>query len=237
MSLRQVVFDTETTGLDRNTDRVVEIGAVEIVDYIETGRTLHLYVNPERDMPLEAERIHGLSSTFLSDKPLFREIAQQFLDFIGGDDLVAHNGGFDFGMLNAELARLGKKQLENKLIDTVQIARRRYPGTRYTLDALLDRFEIDRSGREKHGALIDSQLLARVYMYLLDRHTLLHSEVAPAQTDVVRTVLDTDFMPNEARLIGFSRSLVRLPDDSEASAHADFIAKIKDSVWSRIAVA
>ena len=154
--MREIVLDTETTGLDpKSGDRLVEIGCVELDNHLPTGRTYHQYVNPERDMPDEAFRVHGLSEAFLAKHPVFADIADAFLEFIGDADLVIHNASFDLGFINAELQRLGRASVENRrAIDTVQIARGKYPGAQASLDALCRRFEIDLSARTKHGALL-----------------------------------------------------------------------------------
>ena len=162
--MREIVFDTETTGLSfSGGDRLVEIGCVELVNRVPTGRTFHAYLNPERDMPAEAFKVHGLSAVFLSDKPLFHEVVEDLLDFIGDGDcpLVAHNAGFDFGFLNHELERCGRPPVGmHRMVDTLTLARSRHPGAKHSLDALCVRFGIDRSHRVKHGALLDAQLLA-----------------------------------------------------------------------------
>jgi DNA polymerase III subunit epsilon len=164
--MREVVFDSETTGLSSVEDRVVEIGCVELIDHIPTGRTFHVHINPQRDMPKEAERIHGLSAEFLKRKPTFRRIVRRFLDFIGDDPLVAHNADFDVRMINAELARLELPPLANEIIDTLPLARTVKPGGKHNLDALCRHFKIDNSKRDIHGALVDSELLAAVYLEL-----------------------------------------------------------------------
>ena len=167
-AMREIVFDTETTGLDPATgDRMVEIGCVEIVGRMPTGATFHAYYNPQRDMPAGAEAVHGLSAQFLADKPLFRDRADELLAFLGDAPLVAHNAGFDFGFLNAELTACGREAISlTRMVDTVQIARRRHPGAKLSLDALCTRYGIDRSHRVKHGALLDAELLAQVYLEL-----------------------------------------------------------------------
>lgn len=165
---REIVLDTETTGLDPATgDRVVEIGCVELINHISTGKHLHLYLNPERGMPEDAYRVHGLSEAFLADKPLFVEIADQFLDFVEDSRLIIHNAGFDIGFLNAELERCGRGRLRNEVIDTVTLARTVHPGARVNLDALCKHYGIDNSKRSLHGALLDSQILAEVYLELI----------------------------------------------------------------------
>jgi DNA polymerase-3 subunit epsilon len=187
--MREIVLDTETTGLDPTKgDRVVEIGAVEIVDRIATGRTYHVLINPERDVPEEAFRVHGHSSESLRDKPVFAAVAQDFLAFVGEDPLVIHNAEFDTRFLNAELAKLGRVALAaERIVDTLVLARRKHPGAPASLDALCDRYRIDRSRRVKHGALLDAEILVEVYCELMggrQRSLVLASEIAvAAETD------------------------------------------------------
>ena len=166
--MREIVLDTETTGFDPLTgDRIVEIGCVEVINYIPTDNQLHLYINPERDMPPGAFAVHGLSEEFLRDKPVFAQICGQFLDFIGDSRLVIHNAEFDMKFINAELVRLGIKPLPmSRALDTVGMARRKFPGAPASLDALCRRFGIDNSNRTLHGALLDAQLLGEVYLEL-----------------------------------------------------------------------
>lgn len=167
--MREIALDTETTGIDpADGHRVVEIGAIELMNLLPTGRVYHQYINPERPMPKEAENIHGLSNDFLRDKPVFARIAPAFLEFIGDAQLVIHNAAFDMRMLNAEFGRLGQPTLPmSRAVDTLQIARKRFPGAQASLDALCRRFGVDNSGREKHGALLDTELLAEVYLELM----------------------------------------------------------------------
>jgi DNA polymerase-3 subunit epsilon len=166
--VREIVFDTETTGLNpAGGDRMVEIGCVEIFNRVETGRHFHAYFNPDREMPSDAEAVHGLTTIFLSDKPRFAERAEELLDFIGESPLVAHNASFDFGFLNFELTSCGRPVVcTSRMVDTLTLARSRHPGAKHSLDALCMRFGIDRSQRVKHGALLDAQLLAQVYVEL-----------------------------------------------------------------------
>lgn len=166
--MREIVFDTETTGLDPNSgDRVVEIGCLELVNRLPSGETFHVYINPERDMPKEAENVHGLSAAFLADKPVFADIADGFLRFIGDAPLIAHNAAFDMRFINAELRLCGRDDLSaHKVIDTLALARQKFPGAPASLDALCRRFGVDNSNRDLHGALIDSELLAGVYLEL-----------------------------------------------------------------------
>ncbi|MBB3973028.1 DNA polymerase III subunit epsilon [Hansschlegelia beijingensis] len=167
--MREIVLDTETTGLDPLTgDRVVEIGCVELLNRIPTGATFHVYLNPERDMPEEAFRVHGLSAEFLSDKPRFADVADEFLAFVAEGALVIHNASFDMAFLDAELKRLGRAPIgRERVVDTLMLARRKNPGGANSLDALCQRYGIDNSRRTKHGALLDSEILAEVYLELL----------------------------------------------------------------------
>lgn len=166
---REIVLDTETTGLEpRAGHRLIEIGAIELVNRIPTGNEFHRYLNPERDVPPDAVAVHGLSTAFLADKPLFSAIISEFVAFIGDDPLVIHNAAFDVGFLNFELERLGRPAISmGRVVDTLALARRKHPGGPNSLDALCKRYGIDSSGRDKHGALIDSLLLAEVYVELL----------------------------------------------------------------------
>ena len=165
---RQVVLDTETTGLSPATgDRLVEIGCVELINHLPSGQNYHVYLNPQRSMPEEAFRVHGLSDEFLADKPLFSAVADDFRAFIGDATLIIHNAPFDMGFLNAELTNLGQPKLSNPVIDTVMLARERHPGARVSLDALCKHYGIDNSRRALHGALLDSEILAEVYLELI----------------------------------------------------------------------
>lgn len=166
--MREIIFDTETTGLDPKTgDRMVEIGCIELINRVPTGQTFHAYFNPDRSMPAEAENVHGLSEAFLSDKPRFHELAEDLIAFLGDAPLVAHNAGFDFGFLNAELDICGREAVcRSRMVDTVALAKVRHPGAKLSLDALCTRYGIDRSHRTKHGALLDAELLAQVYVEL-----------------------------------------------------------------------
>ena len=166
--MREIIFDTETTGIDpKQGHRMVEIGCVELIDRMPTGETFHAYYNPERDMPAEAEAIHGLSAQFLADKPRFADAVDEFLDFVRDDMLVAHNAGFDFAFLNAELELCTREPIcLTRKIDTLEMARRKNPGGKHSLDALCSRYGVDRSHRVLHGALLDAELLAQVYIEL-----------------------------------------------------------------------
>ncbi|RUT30422.1 DNA polymerase III subunit epsilon [Arsenicitalea aurantiaca] len=182
---REIVLDTETTGLSPQAgDRLVEIGCVELINHIPTGRTYHQYINPQRDMPEEAFRVHGLSEQFLSDKPVFSEVAGDFVDFIGDGTLIIHNAPFDMGFLKAELEGVGRPNLTNRVIDTVALAREVHPGARVSLDALCKHYGIDNSRRTLHGALLDSEILAEVYLELIGGR-----QVALALVSETRVVL------------------------------------------------
>lgn len=169
-TIREIVFDTETTGFDPTTgDKLVEIGAVELINHVPTGKTYHQYINPERDVPEEVVKVHGLTTEFLKDYPVFADVAQDWIDFIGDDGiLVAHNATFDMKFINYELKRLGYVGYEwDRVVDSLEIAKNKFPGQRNNLDALCKRFNIDNSARTFHGALLDAQLLAEVYLELL----------------------------------------------------------------------
>lgn len=167
--LREIAFDTETTGLDvRNGDRLVEIGGIELVNHVPSGRFFHAYINPERDVPIEAFNVHGLSTEFLSDKPRFADVVDELLAFIGDARLVIHNASFDMSFINMELSRVGRPPIaSDQVIDTLAIARRKHPGSPASLDALCSRYGIDNSRRVKHGALLDAEILAEVYIELI----------------------------------------------------------------------
>lgn len=184
--MREIIFDTETTGLDPKTgDRMVEIGCIEMVNRVPTGKTFHAYFNPDRSMPAEAEAVHGLSDAFLSDKPRFHECVEELMGFLGDAPLVAHNAGFDFGFLNAELHICGCEPVcRTRMIDTVALAKVRHPGAKLSLDALCTRYGIDRSHRTRHGALLDAELLAQVYVELTGGRQI-GLELGGAREDVV----------------------------------------------------
>ena len=225
--MREIVLDTETTGLDPLAGhRVVELGCVELINMVATGKTFHAYFNPEMIMPTGAQDVHGLSDEFLSDKPRFGERAEEFLEFIADAQLVIHNAQFDLGFLNAELARVGKPKLTNAYIDTVSVARKKFPGQRASLDALCERFSIDNSSRTKHGALLDSELLAEVYLELSggrQRDLGLAPEMAARVMAGVVLVAGSTIRP--ARPHG--------PSAEELAAHIAFVAKLSDPLWLR----
>lgn len=226
--MREIVLDTETTGLSpADGDRIVEIGAVELMGHMPTGNTFHKYINPQRDMPEEAFKVHGLSSEFLADKPVFAKIAQEFLDFIGDAKLVIHNASFDMGFLNAELGWANKPLIpKDQALDTLAIARKKFPGSPSSLDALCRRFGIDNSARTLHGALLDSEILADVYLELIGGRQpglVLTTQDAPTQVQAV-----DDWKP-----VKRPTPLPSLLTKEEAAAHEAFVAKLGDgSVWS-----
>ncbi|MBV7258579.1 DNA polymerase III subunit epsilon [Erythrobacter crassostreae] len=235
--MREIVFDTETTGLDPKTgDRMVEIGCVEMVGRVETGNTYHAYYNPQRDMPSAAEAVHGLSISFLETKPKFSETADELLEFLGDAPLVAHNAGFDFGFLNSELEKIGREPISlDRMVDTVAIARKRHPGAKLSLDALCSRYGIDRSHRVKHGALLDAELLAQVYVELNGGRQI-GLELA-ADAEVAASTSDTSNFATPA--------LPKRPDKprreprphiasaEELARHQEFVSGIKDAIWAR----
>ncbi len=230
--MREIVLDTETTGLDPAAGhRIVEIGCIELFNHVPTGKTYHQYVNPERDMPAEAERVHGLSEDFLSGHPIFSDIAAAFLDFIGDAPLVIHNAAFDMGFVNAELKIAGWPTVDKRrAIDTVGMARKKFPGAQASLDALCRRFGIDLSERSLHGALLDAELLAAVYLELLGgrQHGMdLAAEMAAAGTDGDQAATV------EARATGRRTPRVHAASDDELARHAEFLEKIKDPIWLR----
>ena len=231
--MREIVLDTETTGLDPlRGDRLVEIGCVEILNRIPTGQNYHVYLNPERDMPIEAFNVHGLSAQFLSDKPLFASVVDEFLDFIGDATLVIHNAAFDIGFINAELAKLKRKPLSfDRVVDTLALARRRHPGGSNRLDDLMSRYGIDASRRTKHGALLDSELLADVYAELCGgRQTALGLMVVETNVEMEAR--------REAMPLQRPRPLPSRIDAGELAAHEAFIEKLgENSIWKDYAAA
>ena len=228
--MREIVFDTETTGLDPKTgDRMVEIGCVEMVNLVPTGNTFHAYYNPERDMPAGAEAVHGLSAAFLSDKPLFRDTAHELLDFIGDAPLIAHNAGFDFGFLNAELALCQREAVcMSRMIDTVALAKKRHPGAKLSLDALCTRYGIDRSHRVKHGALLDAELLAQVYVELKGgRQIGLELAAETADVEITTEVVAVRKAPEGPR----REARPHAPTPEELARHREFMAGIENPLW------
>ena len=225
--MREIVFDTETTGLDPlQGHRVVEIGCVELFNHIATGKTFHAYLNPGRTVPSEASMVHGLTDEFLADKPMFAEVVDDFLSFIGDAKLVAHNASFDMNFINAELTRTGYAQLpKDRAIDTVLMARKKFPGAPASLDALCKRFNVSLADRKFHGALLDSHLLAEVYLELLGgRQPDLAMGSATTQTSV-------EVVSERTR--EFRTPRPHAPTDEELHAHEAFLKLIKEPLWKR----
>jgi DNA polymerase III subunit epsilon len=225
--MREIIFDTETTGLDpQSGDRLVEIGCIEMVNRVTTGRTFHAYFNPDRDMPAAAEAVHGLSASFLADKPRFVERAEELLEFIADSPLVAHNAGFDFGFLNAELAMCGLEAVSRtRMVDTVAMARVRHPGAKNSLDALCTRYGIDRSHRTKHGALLDAELLAQVYVELTGGRQIGLELAADRGESFIETVAVS------VRERTFRPARPHSASAEELAAHEEFLAKLNSPVW------
>ena len=230
--MREIVLDTETTGFEPSEGhRIVEIGAVELFNHMPTGRTYHQYINPERQMPREAFEVHGLGDDFLRDKPVFRAIGRSFLDFIGDAKLVIHNAAFDVKFLNFELKLIGLPTIDwSRAIDTLAIARQKFPGSPASLDALCRRFGVDNSAREKHGALLDSEILAEVYLELIGgRQPDFGLASQPAKSASGSTGVVDDWRPRPRP----EPLPPRLTED-EAAAHAAFVAKLGDgAIWAK----
>jgi len=224
--MREIIFDTETTGLDPyQGDRLVEIGCVEIINGFPTGKSFHKYINPERDVPEGAFKVHGLSREFLMDKPLFAEVVDEFIEFIGDAPLVAHNAMFDLGFVNAELERAKRPLvLRDRLVDTLMLARRRFPGGGNKLDDLCVRYNIDLSRRTKHGALLDAELLAEVYIELTGKRqtalSLIDTSASVTQKGMI-AVVKVRPAPLPARVT-----------DAEREAHLAFVSTLGDkAIW------
>lgn len=229
--MREIVFDTETTGLSpAGGDRMVEIGCIEMINRVETGRTFHAYFNPERPMPSEAEAVHGLSDVFLGDKPRFHEKVEELLEFIGDSPLIAHNASFDFGFLNNELQRCARDPVcLTRMVDTLVLARSRHPGAKHSLDALCMRFGVDRSQRVKHGALLDAQLLAQVYVELTGGRQIglgLTAEAARSTTVVVQSG-----RPRADRPVRTPRP--HHASEVELARHRRFVGAMANPLWDR----
>jgi len=227
--MREVVLDTETTGFDPvDGHRIVEIGCVELIDHFPTGKSVQFYLNPERDIPLESQKIHGLTYEFLSDKPLFAAIVDELIEFIGDAPLVIHNASFDVKFLNAELHRVQKPLIHiSRAIDTIEIAKAKIPGARYSLDELCKRFGVDLSARTKHGALLDAELTAQIYLELVGgRQRKLLLAPVDVEDGTVAIITRTARQRPEPLLVPIS--------DAEIEAHAAFVARElgKDAIWN-----
>lgn len=225
--LREIVFDTETTGFNYDSgDRLIEIGAVELINHIPTGRIYHQYINPERDVPEEAVKVHGLTYDFLKNYPKLSEIAQDFIDFVGDDGiLVAHNASFDINFINYEFKHKGFRTYSwDKVVDTLEIARSKFPGSRNNLDALCRRFNIDNSSRTKHGALLDAELLAEVYLELLGG-----AEPSMELSDNMQKKVEKEDVKIERNYISSRNFLISA---EENKLHEEFLSqKLKGAIW------
>jgi DNA polymerase-3 subunit epsilon len=223
--LREIVLDTETTGLDpRDNHRIIEVGCVELVNYIPTGTHWHWYINPQRDVPPEAVAVHGLTAQFLADKPAFDAIAGALLDAISGARLIIHNAAFDIKFLNAELERIGRPPITwDAVVDTLALARRKHPGASNTLDALCRRYGVDNSGRTKHGALLDSELLADVYLKLIGAEQAGLDLAVASSKEAMEAAQD---------FVARSRTLAPRLSGEEQAAHAELVAALGEkAVW------
>ena len=234
--MREIIFDTETTGLDSRNDRIIEIGGIELVNHFPTGRTLHIYINPDgTKVHPDALAVHGITDAFLSDKPVFAQVVEDILAFFEGATWIAHNANFDMGFINAELARLNLPPIPpERVIDTLQLARRKNPMGPNSLDALCRRYGIDNSHRTKHGALLDSELLAEVYIEMIGgRQTaLVLGQAETGKVDVV--VEDEDFEPV---VLTRQRPLATRLSPEETKAHEAMVAKIgAKAIWGKYSV-
>jgi DNA polymerase-3 subunit epsilon len=232
--MREIAIDTETTGISpRDGHRIIEIGALELMHHLPTGRQLHLYINPERDIDEGAIAVHGITSGFLADKPVFADIADEFLAFIGSDLMVIHNASFDMAFINVELARLGRPVLAmNRSLDTLALARKKFPGAQANLDALCRRFEIENTHRDLHGALVDADLLASVYIELLGGRQpgllLDGDQKFERKTLQNETYEDLNFQVEVKNILP---TRAHAPTEEELVAHAEFVGGLKNPIW------
>ena len=238
--MREIVLDTETTGMSpRDGHRIIEIGALELMHHVPTGNKLHIYINPERDIDDGAVAVHGLTNAFLSDKPLFGEIVDEFLSFIGDAPLVIHNASFDMGFINAEFAKIQHPPMPmDRAIDTLAMARKKFPGAQASLNALCRRFEIDKSHRDLHGALVDADLLARVYLELLGGRQPGLSLGAENKNEPAAIAVNDEKASSVLQIDRDKKPLRPIrphaPSVEETSAHDVFLAKLKDPIWLKI---
>lgn len=229
--MRSIVLDTESTGLDpKSGHRLVEIGCVELHHDVPTGEVYHVYLNPERSMPEEAFKVHGLSEAFLADKPLFHEIVDDFLAFIGEDPLIIHNARFDMKFLNAELERITRAPLPfSRAIDTLAMAKSQFPGSPANLDALCRRFQIDNSSRTKHGALLDAEILSQVYLELIGGRQTTIALGGASQKES-----DSGTTPKKERTSNTWEARSFPVNDDELREHAQFVSKLKHPIWEQV---
>jgi DNA polymerase III subunit epsilon len=230
--MREIILDTETTGLDpAHGHRLVEIACVELMHYVPTGRVFHTYLYPERDVPADAVRVHGLTNAFLKDKPLFKEVVEDFLTFIADSPLVIHNAAFDLKFLNHALGLLGRGILPpSRATDTVALAKKLYPGGRYSLDALCQKFDISLDKRDKHGALVDCELLAAVYLELKGGKQ--PGLVFDTQEKKTVTPQGVQANPKSDQTFTITR---RIPSPDEQAAHEAYLKNLKDPLWHKLA--
>ncbi|MEC9291572.1 MAG: DNA polymerase III subunit epsilon [Pseudomonadota bacterium] len=229
--MREIIFDTETTGMSpQDGHRMVEIGAIELIGRVPSGRTYHQYINPEREIDAGAIRVHGITNERVKDEPTFKEIADDFLEFIGDAALVAHNAPFDMNFMNFQYQDIGYPALSNEVIDTIPMARKKFPGARVNLDALCKRLDVDNSGRTFHGALLDSELLAEVYVHLTGglQTGLTFEDEGSDEEEVI------DFANKEILKASFQELRTFAVPEAEQKAHDEFVEKFKDSLWQQI---
>ena len=227
--MKEIVLDTETTGMDpAQGDRIIEIGCVELMNHMPTGQTLQLYINPEREIPAEATAVHGITSEFVADKPVFSQVYSEFVEFIKNGKLIIHNAEFDMKFLNYELAQVGHPSLSwSTVVDTLAMARKKFPGSPANLDALCRRFGVDNTGRTYHGALLDSELLAEVYLELLGgrQHGLGLAANAKKDQESKSAAVSANRKHREPRPHSAS--------EDELAAHAEFLEKLNDPLWKK----
>ena len=227
---RKLILDTETTGLDFNLDKIIEIGVVELIDNVLTQNYFHEYINPGKDISVSAQKIHGISNDFLLDKPLFNNIAQKFLDFIRNDTIIIHNAEFDTNFINKELQNCGYKNMKNSVIDTIKIAKKEFPGQTVNLDSLCRKLNVINTRKNYHGALLDATLLSKVYLRLTtgkqENLNLLHNKSNKSYKDQKDWVYKEKFLKPREKLMQLSHN--------EKTMHDNFISEMKDSLWRKI---
>ena len=224
--MREIVLDTETTGLSpKDGHRVIEIGCVELIDKVVTGNNYHVYINPQTLVAEAAFNVHGISNEFLEDKPVFKEVIDEFIEFIANDELVIHNANFDMGFLNHEFKLLQKRPLLNPVTDTLKLARAKYPGSKVNLDALCKKLNVSNAARDKHGALLDAEILAHVYIKMVsgDQSSLCFSNPNKSNSGNSMTVNKIDFPNRKFEL-----------SETELSNHEDLISQLNDPMWKKI---
>lgn len=227
---RKLILDTETTGLDFNVDKIIEIGIVELVDNVLTQNYFHEYINPEKDISVSAQKIHGISNDFLLDKPIFNNVAQKFLDFIKDDTIIIHNAEFDTNFINKELQNCGFKDIKNSVVDTVKIAKKEFPGQTVNLDSLCRKLNVTNTRLDYHGALLDATLLSKVYLRLTtgkqENLNLLHDKLKESYKNQKDWVHKEKFLKPRKKLMQLS--------DNEKTMHNNFINEMKNPLWKKI---